>query len=91
MTKPKRVNIDVVTVELVEQLMNYAGVKKTNEVINNSISLLHWAVKQSLEGKKIASYHLDSRELELFSMPILDRISITKNKVSPPRKTNDLE
>ena len=76
MLKDKRVLIDEITVGLVEHLKRYAKVKKTNEVITNGVSLLKWAVDQAVKGNKIASYNPSKNELELFSMPILDRIEV---------------
>ena len=83
--KESRVPLDSVTMSLVDNLKKFAQVKKTNEVVCNSISLLNWAVKQVLEGKKVASFNPGSREVELFTMPLLDRVesSVPKNEEAP--------
>ena len=73
--KLKRVQIDNITTRLVTTLKESAGVTKTNEVINNGISILWWAVKAVKEGKKIAAYDPTDGEVELFTMPILDRVA----------------
>lgn len=76
----RRVRIDELTEELANNLREFANIKKPNEIINNSLCLLNWAIEQTLEGKKIASYDSAKDEIQLFSMPILDRVEKNSKK-----------
>jgi len=69
-----RVVIDSITAGLVDTLKKHAKVSKTNEIICNGISILAWAVRSVREGKRIASYDPETSEVELFTMPVLERV-----------------
>jgi hypothetical protein len=82
--RDKRVQLDEITVDLVDKLKKYGGIKKSNELIVNAVSVLNWAVRAALNGKQIAAYDEESGELELYSMPLLDRVREQNN--SKPKK-----
>jgi hypothetical protein len=70
-----RVLISDSTKELVETIKTHGGVTKSSEVVNNAISLLRWAVNQTIKGRDIASYDYRTGKVEVFSMPLLDRVA----------------
>ena len=77
-TKEKRPVLDSITSSLVDTLKKHTSLRKTSTVLTNAVSLLKWAVDQVVRGRKIASYDPDTRLIELFTMPVLDQIEVSK-------------
>lgn len=73
-----RVTLDGDISELIAVLKQRSRIKKTRDLICGSLSLLHWALVSVLAGRKIGSFDPVTKEVETFSMPILDRIGHSK-------------
>ena len=70
----KRVALDEGTMKIIRHLKERTGVKTSNAIVADSISLLHWAAEQVKAGKRIAAAY--DGKLEFITTPILERYRI---------------
>ena len=55
-----------------EELMSETGVQTKKELINNALTLLKWAVRETRKGHAIASVDETNGKYRELQMPILD-------------------
>ena len=89
--------------ELVEELKLLTGIKTYKELFNNSITLLDWAVVQTIQGRLVTSLNEQEKNYKQLVMPSLQyagRLSddqklqvLSKRHVASPlrSKTKDVE
>jgi hypothetical protein len=58
-----------------ESLMKLGGLKTKKELLNNALTLLKWAVKQTGRGSTIAAIDERDGSYKELSMPLLDAIA----------------
>jgi hypothetical protein len=68
-----RIQLDLTeaTVDHLKQLMQIIGVDTYKDLINNSITLLDWAVEEAQAGREIASVDEERGKYRELTMPIL--------------------
>jgi hypothetical protein len=68
-----RIQLDVSPTKLaeIEALMHDCGLTKKNELINNALTLLKWAVTAVKSGRTIASVDEKNRKYRDLEMPVL--------------------
>lgn len=57
-----------------EELRQEAGISTKKELLNNALTLLHWAVEQRRKGCVVTSFNEGTKSQVELSMPILDKI-----------------
>lgn len=62
-----------------ESLMKLGGLKTKKELLNNALTLLKWAVKQTGRGSTIAAIDERDGSYKELSMPLLDAIAANGN------------
>lgn len=82
-----RLQFDVRRAQLnvIEHLVDVCGLSSKKELFNNAIALMKWAVIETQKGRRIASYNVETDEIEMVALPALD-IAI-ESKVVPNERT----
>jgi|WetSurMetagenome_2_1015567.scaffolds.fasta_scaffold330645_2 hypothetical protein len=57
-----------------EDLMDVTGTGTKKELLNNSLTLLEWAVNEKKRGNMIASVNEDEKKYKEITMPILENV-----------------
>ena len=66
-----QLDMDEAGVELVDELKRLTGCRTYRDLFNNAISLLDWAVRQRMEGRKITSFDEGNDVCRELVMPAL--------------------
>lgn len=71
--KMQRVQFDIPEDRLAElqKLMDLCGIETRKDLFNNALTLLQWAVRESTQGRTIASVGADEKSYRELQMPIL--------------------
>lgn len=80
-----RVQVDLLPsqVATLENLMVVCGLDTRKDLVNNSLTLLEWAVEQVRLGKEVAALNREEKSYEILRMPAL----IAASRYSPPSNT----
>lgn len=71
-----RVQLDLSSKEILRLnwIMEICDLNTRKELFNNALTLLEWASKEIVEGRKIASFDDDTKDRFILSMPCLNSI-----------------
>jgi len=74
MARVKRIQfeMDEERSEELDRLMGELGVRTRKELFNYALSLLKWAIKERLQGRRIASIAEDGGRIKEIEMPIFE-------------------
>ncbi|MGB8886381.1 MAG: hypothetical protein WCC87_06625 [Candidatus Korobacteraceae bacterium] len=67
-----QLDVDRQYVQLLNRLEEETGSRSHRELFNNALTLFDWAVKQRVEGRKIASLDEDEKSYRELQMPALE-------------------
>jgi len=70
-----QVDLSEERVRKLEDLMRGSGIKTKRDLINNALTLLEWAVKETRAGRTIASVDEKDKAYKELVMPILSAVS----------------
>ena len=62
-----------------EELMNETGLKTKKELLNNALTLLTWAVRETKAGRVIASVDEHEKKYKEILLPALENASIIQS------------
>lgn len=76
-TEKVRIQLDLLRAQadMFDRLVAECGLETRKELFNTTMTLFNWAVKETKNGRKIASYNPSTDEVETIVMPALDFIS----------------
>lgn len=73
--EPKvRVQVDLAEglVHELDELMRDCRIETRRELINNALSVLQWAVQETMQGHPVASFNAEEKYYNVLRMPALD-------------------
>lgn len=69
-----RIQFDVrrAQLDIIDNLVEECGLGSKKELFNNSMALMKWAIHETQKGRRVASYHVESDDIEMVALPALE-------------------
>ncbi len=78
-----QIDLDKESVEWIEQLKERTGLRTHKDLLNNSLTLLDWAVQQREAGRVIASVDERTKDYKELQMPAVEHAVVRARAAAP--------